>query len=90
MTYSKSVASTVYPKLHQIPNCIPNIRILPVQIRLLRDEQMQVIFLRLVVILPCRTCDLILVEYTDRKGVSPGASHKEDAQLTNDQHSATS
>lgn len=54
-TCPESVTPPVNPKVHHIPNRLPYLWVIPVQIWLLCDVEMKVVFIRRFVVFPCRT-----------------------------------
>ena len=54
MAHTETVAASVQPEPHQLPNSLSHFGILPIQVRLLCDKKVQVIFVCGFVIFPGR------------------------------------
>ena len=55
--HSEPIAAFIQPEPHHIPNRVPNLRIVPIKVRLRDVEDMQVVFLQLFVPLPARSAE---------------------------------
>jgi hypothetical protein len=55
-TDTEPIAPPPNPEPHHLPRRLAHRRVLPVQVRLLRDVQVQVVLPRRLVVLPCRPC----------------------------------
>lgn len=54
--HPKPIAAATDPEIHNAPDGLSHAIILPIEIRLLSGEQMQVVFIRWLVVFPRRAC----------------------------------
>jgi len=55
-TNPKSITPPVNPEAHEIPCSVSNLRVVPIEVRLLGDIQMKIIFAGFLVIIPGGAC----------------------------------
>lgn len=53
--HSESITPSFHPPMHQVPDCLSDFWVLPVEIRLFFEESVQIVLISLRDVCPCRT-----------------------------------